>query len=221
VGEVFAIEDGNTEFSVENSSLRAEWYAVQTLYRYEQRIARDLTVKGFETYLPLLRETRQWTDRKKVIQVPAFGGYVFVRQEASLRNRVRVLETSGVVRILGDNHAPVAIPEIEVQSLRRMLESDTSCRRCEYLTLGTMVEVKRGALTGIRGRLVRIHNRLRLVLSVATVSQAISVEVDFEDVEAVAGSEGKSPGEIHRDVSGVVPVRQRCRRCSDASSLGI
>jgi transcription antitermination factor NusG len=221
VGEALANEDRKPGLSVENSFRRVEWYAVQTLYRYEQRIARDLTAKGFETYLPLLRETRQWTDRKKIIHVPAFGGYIFVHQEASLHNRVRVLETSGVVRILGDNHSPVAIPEIEIQSLRRMLESDASCRKCEYLTVGTMVEVKRGALTGIRGRLVRIHNSLRLVLSVATVSQAISVEVGLEDVELVAGSEGKNHGEIDRDVSGVVPIRQLCQCCSDPSSVGV
>jgi transcription antitermination factor NusG len=164
------------------------WYAVQTLYRHEQRIALNLAAKGFATYLPLIRETRQWTDRKKVIDFPAFGGYVFVRHDASLASRVRVLETAGVLRLLGDNHAPVPIPDIEIESLRRMLESNMACMRCGYLAIGSLVQVKSGVLAGIRGRLTRVNSSLRLVLSVSTVSRAISVEVGLDDVEPVAGA---------------------------------
>jgi transcription termination/antitermination protein NusG len=167
----------------------------------------------------LLRETRQWTDRKKVIEIPAFGGYVFVRHDGSLRNRVRVLETSGIVRMLGDNHAPVPIPDIEIDSLRRMLESN-ACKKCEYLTVGTMVQVKRGALTGIRGRLVRINNSLRLVLSVSTVSQSVSVEVNLEDVEAAVDNSSKIPSELHAEISGAVPG-QFSQRNSDPAPLEI
>jgi transcription termination/antitermination protein NusG len=222
MGEALSKNNSWTELSVEGNPLKTEWYAVQTLYRYEHRIARDLTVKGFETYLPILRETRQWTDRKKVLEVPAFGGYVFIRQEASPRNRVRVLETTGVVRMLGDNHGPVPIPEIEIESVRRMIESGASSRKCELVTVGTMVEVKRGALTGIRGRLARIHNSLRLVLSVATVSQAVSVEVDLEDVEPIADSDGKMPSETHRDVSRIALTEQQlCEFCPGTSAHGI
>lgn len=163
------------------------WYAVQTMYRHEQRIARDLTTKGFTTYLPLMRETRQWSDRKKVLEVPAFSGYVFVRHDASAVSRVRVLETTGVVRMLGDNHAPVPVSDVEIESLQRIFENNIACTRCQYLTLGTMVEVKRGVLAGVRGRLIRINSCLRLVLSVSTVSQSISVEVNLEDVEPLNG----------------------------------
>ena len=172
-----------SEYALAANSSCAAWYAVQTLYRHEQRIARDLTAKGFLTYLPLLRETRQWTDRKKTIEVPAFSGYLFARHDASSRNRVRILETSGVVRMLGDNHSPVPIADFEIESLQRMLESNVACQRCTNLTAGAMVQVKSGPLAGIRGRLIRIQNGLRLVLSVSSVQQAISVEVDLNDVE--------------------------------------
>lgn len=60
------------------------WYVVQTYSRCEQRVAKDLTAKGFETYLPLLRELRQWSDRKKMVETPAFSGYVFTRCEPSI-----------------------------------------------------------------------------------------------------------------------------------------
>jgi transcription antitermination factor NusG len=208
VGEAFSKIDCEATVSGRADHGGLGWYAIQTLYRYEHRIAREIRVKGFETYLPLLRETRQWTDRKKVIEVPAFSGYVFVRHDCSLRSRVRVLETSGVVRILGDNHAPVPVPDVEIDALRRMLDSNANCSRCEYLTIGTMVQIKRGALAGICGRLVRINNSLRLVLSVSTVSQSISVEVALEDVEPVTEKECHSTIPIHNEIPPAGPSEQ-------------
>jgi len=157
------------------------WYAVQTSYRCEQRVAQGLTAKGLEIYLPLLREVHQWKDRKKIIDVPAFGGYLFIHYEPSLRNRVKVLETSGV----GGNHAPSQVSDVEIEAVRRTLSSGVACDRCDALIPGTMVRVMRGPLAGVQGRLVRIKNSLRLVVAISVFSQAISAELGLNDVEAV------------------------------------
>jgi len=161
------------------------WYAVQTSYRCEQRVAQALTTKGFQIYLPLLKEIHQWKDRRKIIDVPAFSGYLFVHYEPSLRNRVRVLETSGIVRLLGGNHAPSQVSDIEIDAVRRTLSSGVDCNRCDALTPGTIVRVMRGPLAGVQGRLVRIKNSLRLVVAISVFSQAISAELGMNDVEAV------------------------------------
>ena len=162
------------------------WYAVQTGYRYEQRVAQGLTVKGIETYLPLLREVHQWKDRRKVIDMPAFSGYLFVHYQPNLGNRVKVLETSGVVRLLGGNHFPNQVPDAEIEALQRTLSSGVACDRCDALTPGTMVNVKRGPLAGVQGRLVRYKNSVRLVVAISVFSQAISAEVDYDAVEPIA-----------------------------------
>lgn len=161
------------------------WYAVQTGYRCEQRVLGDLLTKGFETYLPMLREVHQWKDRRKQMDVPAFGGYLFVRFEASVHNRVRVLETGGVVKLLGSNHAPIEIAESEIDDLRRTLSSGISCSRCETLVPGALVRVRSGPLAGVQGRLVRIKNNLRLVIAIAAISRAVSAELGLEDVETI------------------------------------
>ncbi|MGD0939049.1 MAG: UpxY family transcription antiterminator [Terracidiphilus sp.] len=161
------------------------WYGVQTAYRCEQRVASGLTAKGFNTYLPLLREVHQWKDRRKTIEVPAFTGYLFVHYEPSLRNRVKVLETSGIVRLLGGNHAPSPISEVEIEAVRRTLGSSVPCGRCDALTPGTLVEVTRGPLAGVQGRLARIKNNLRLIVTISVFSQAISAELSLSDVQAV------------------------------------
>lgn len=168
-----------------NSPRGLMWYALQTGYRYENRVAVDLNTKGFETYLPLIREVHQWKDRRKVMDVPAFGGYLFVRYEPSLNNRVKVLETTGVVRLLGGNNAPIQVPDVEIEALKRALNSGRTCSRCEWMTPGTLVKVQRGPLAGIQGSLVRVKNGLRLVIVVSAVSQAISAELDLQDVEPV------------------------------------
>lgn len=164
---------------------RLAWYAVQTAYRCEQRVAQGLTVKGLEVYLPLLREVHQWKDRKKDVDVPAFSGYLFVRCESTPANRVKVLETSGVVRLLGGNHGPNRVSEDEIEAVRRTVDSGVACERCDELAPGTLVQVKRGPLAGVQGRLVRIKNRVRLVIAISVFAQGISAEVDQDDVEAV------------------------------------
>jgi transcription antitermination factor NusG len=166
------------------------WYAVQTAYRCEQRIAMGLTTKGFRTYLPLLREVHQWKDRRKLIEVPAFSGYLFLHYEPSLRNRVKVLETNGVVRLLGGNHAPSQISDDEIEAVRRTLGSNVPCDRCDALTPGTLVRVTRGPLAGVKGRLARIKNGLRLIVTISVFSQAISAELSLSDVEAIDDRSG-------------------------------
>lgn len=168
------------------------WYAVQTGYRCEQRVASGLTTKGFRTYLPLLREVHQWKDRRKVIEVPAFSGYLFLHYEPSLRNRVKVLETNGIVRLLGGNHAPSPISDVEIEAVHRTLGSSVPCDRCDALTPGTLVQVTRGPLAGIHGRLARIKNNLRLIVTISVFSQAISAELSLSDVEALHDRAGSN-----------------------------
>ena len=185
MGEACSELDNRTEDVLLSQNIAQAWYAVQTAYRCEQRIASDLTAKGFMTYLPLLHEVHLWKDRRKLIDVPAFGGYLFVHYEPSLSNRVRVLETSGIVRMLGGNHAPCPVPDQEIEDVRRTLGSGLPCDRCDALTPGALVKVKQGPLAGVQGRLARIKNSLRLVITMSVFSKAISAELGVEDVEPI------------------------------------
>jgi len=171
------------------TTTRPQWFAVQTRYRSEQRVAGDLTAKGVESYLPLLREVHCWKDRKKSLDVPAFCGYLFVRFEETQHNRVRVLETNGVVKLLGNHNGLEPVPDNEIESLRLSLGSGAACARHPYLATGTLLRIEHGPLAGLEGRLVRTANALRLVVCVASVGQAIAVEVGREDVVPIGESE--------------------------------
>jgi transcription antitermination factor NusG len=186
MGEAYPNSGSTNGSQPHPEDFKPAWYAVQTAYRCEQRVALGLTNKGLEIYLPLLREVHQWKDRKKIVDVPAFSGYLFVHYEPTLTNRVKVLETSGVVRLLGGNHVPNQVSEDEIEAVRRTVNSGVDCDRCDALIPGTMVRVIRGPLAGVQGRLVRVKNRVRLVIAISVFAQAISAEVDQNDVQAVS-----------------------------------
>lgn len=165
------------------------WFAIQTRYRYEQRVAGDLSAKGIENYLPLLHELHQWKDRSRFVDVPAFTGYLFVRIAPAVENRVRVLETAGVVRMLGTNGHPEIVSEPEIASLQLSLMSGHTCSRHPYLAVGSQLRILRGPLAGLEGRLQRNANAFRIVVSVASIGQAISVELSSSDVQLFGAEE--------------------------------
>jgi transcription antitermination factor NusG len=201
---------------------QTSWFAIQTRYRYEHRIASDLSAKGLENYLPVLNEVHEWKDRKKSLEVPALGGYLFARFEPTQRNRVRVLETTGVVRLLGNQIQPEAVPDGEIESLRLSLSSGARCSRHPFLAIGTPLRMQHGPLAGLEGRLVRSANAFRLVVCVASVGQAIAVEVAREDVILMEADEASYQNRRHQRESGmcdVIEIHSRAPRRDSESRL--
>ena len=109
-----------------------------------------------------------------------FPGYCFARFDAAER-RV-VLTCDGVVQIVGTDGTPTSIPDVEVDGIRQLVESELSYNPCPFINEGDEVRVVSGPLRGLTGRLVRKGSHARLVLSVNLIAQAVSVEVDAADV---------------------------------------
>ena len=158
------------------------WYAVWTRSRHEQVVREQLERKGLEAFLPTITRWSRWKDRKKQVDWPLFPGYCFVRFNGV--ERLPVLKCTGVVNIVSFDGDIVAIPEHEIESIRRLVESDLQFDPCPLIREGMMVEVTHGPLKGVVGRLMRKGSHARLVLSVDLIGQAVSVEVDASDVKA-------------------------------------
>jgi transcription antitermination factor NusG len=157
------------------------WYAVWTRSRHEQVVREQLERKGLETFLPTITRWSRWKDRKKQVDWPLFPGYCFVRFNGG--ERLPVLKCTGVVNIVSFDGDIVAIPEQEIESIRRLVESELQFDPCPLIREGMTVEVTHGPLKGVVGRLVRKGSHARLVLSVDLIGQAVSVEVDASDVK--------------------------------------
>jgi transcription antitermination factor NusG len=159
------------------------WWALYTRHQHEKTVSDILRTKGVEVFLPLYASVRRWRDRRKLLYMPLFPGYVFVREAQG--QRVHVLTTPGVHMILSQGDRAAIIPEDEIQAIRRISEVDCRVEPHPFLKCGERVRVKHGSLSGIEGILVRKKNVFRLVLSVQMLAQSVAVEVEASDVEPV------------------------------------
>ena len=178
------IQPGIDAISFDDSA----WWALYTRHQHEKTVADMLTAKGFAVFLPLYDSMRRWKDRKKIVSLPLFPCYVFVR--GGLNRRLQVVTTPGVHMILTHGEKFAVIPEDEIQAIRRTVEGSYRVEPHPYLKVGERVRVTRGSLEGVEGVLLRKKNVCRLVLSVAMVAQSVAVEIDSADVEPVTARDG-------------------------------
>jgi transcription antitermination factor NusG len=160
------------------------WWALYTRHQHEKSVADVLMSKGFDVFLPVYESVRRWKDRRKVLSLPLFPGYVFVRGRSA--RRLHVLTTPGVHMILCRGEETATIPEEEIEFIRRSVSGNFAVEPHPFLKCGERVRVTRGALGGVEGILIRKKNVFRLVLSVEMLAQSVSVEIDSADVEPVA-----------------------------------
>jgi transcription antitermination factor NusG len=158
----------------------ALWCAVYTRHQHEKSISEMLKSKGFETFLPLYESTRRWKDRRKILSLPLFPSYVFVR--GAHERRLPVLTTPGVHMIISRGERVATVPEEEIEAIRRVVEGRMGVEPHPFLRCGERVRVVRGSLEGVEGVLTRKKNLYRLILSVEMLAQSVSVEIDALDV---------------------------------------
>jgi len=156
------------------------WFAVWTRSRHEAAVRDQLGGKGIEAFLPTVARWSRWKDRRKRVDWPLFPGYCFARipPEGSRD----VLTCSGAVGLVSFEGRPAPIADAEIESLRTLTETELRYDPCPLIREGAPVEVVSGPLRGVVGRLVRKGTNARLVLSVALIGQAVSVQVDAADV---------------------------------------
>ena len=161
----------------------ANWYAIYTRHHHENTVAESLSNNGMEVFLPQYGATHQWKDRTKHLLMPLFPCYLFLH--GALERRGKVLSTPGVHFIVGVAGQPAAIPESEIEAIRKAVTSNLRVEPCPFLQCGDRVRVQAGPMTGIEGILVRKKASFRLILSTELLQKSIAVEVDAISVEPV------------------------------------
>lgn len=105
------------------------WFVIHTRLRWEKKVAKRLVEKGIETFCPLLKEQRQWSDRVKTIERPLLKSCLFVRITDDQRTLVRL--TDGVLNFVYKSGKPVVIKEKTVQLIRRFQQAHQQVRVVE------------------------------------------------------------------------------------------
>lgn len=159
------------------------WFALQVRARHEVGVANFLTGKGYETFVPLYKSRRLWSDRVKVVESALFPGYLFCRFDVN--NRLPILTTPGVVQVVGVNRTPVPVNDSEVDAVQSLVASGFPSQPWPFLQAGDRVRINSGPLRGLEGLLVELKGSHRLVVSVTLLQRSVAVEIDSALVRAL------------------------------------
>jgi transcription antitermination factor NusG len=157
------------------------WHVLYTRHQHEKAVAQMLSNKGFEILLPLYSSASRWKDRTKLITLPLFPCYVFLK--GGLERRVDIMKTPGVNAFVSSAGRPATVPEVEIEAIQRIVSCGSGVEPHPFLKCGDRVKVKDGPLRGLEGILVRKKDLYRLVLSVEMLGRSAAVEVDAFLVE--------------------------------------
>jgi len=138
--------------------LSKKWLAIYTRPRWEKKVNQLLTEKGFESYCPLNKVKRKWSDRIKVVEEPLFKSYVFVKVSEDDRTEVRM--TTGAINFVYWNGKPAVIKEKEINAIRRFLnEHEYVEARPMELKLNQRVRIIKGTLMDKEGKVLELRHK--------------------------------------------------------------
>jgi transcription termination/antitermination protein NusG len=180
--------DGQKTFFPSENDCGQAWYGIQVAPRHERQVAAALEEKRLTTFLPLVTELHCWSDRKRRVEVPLFAGYTFVRLSAATGERVAVLRTRGVVRLVGREYVGTPIPTKEVEDVWTLVNSRLMIDPYPFLAVNDRVRIRSGSLAGVEGTLVRKNDGTALVVSVNLLNRSLVVRIDGFDIERIGGA---------------------------------
>ena len=161
----------------------SNWYAIHTRSRHEKWIAQELQKKRVFTFLPLLQQIRQWSDRRSKVQVPLFSCYAFVRIAQTTEERLKVLRTPGVLSFVGSERQGTPIPDEQIENLRTAIREKIPCAVHPFISTGQRVRIRGGSLDGIEGILMRQGGEQSVVVSVELLRRSVAIRVEGYDIE--------------------------------------
>ena len=169
--------------------LEAKWYVLFVRSNQEKQVARHLSARAIEHFLPTYERLSQWRDRKVKLLRPLFPGYVFIR--LPLAERLKALLVPNVVNLVGTPNSPSVVSDEEIEWVKRGVVHGKA-EPHSLLKAGDAVMIKAGALAGLEGILIRTQNSTRVLIQLNSISRAFTVEVDCNWVELT------TPGFIRR-----------------------
>jgi transcription antitermination factor NusG len=158
------------------NALTYKWYPVCTNPRAEKKAQEALLNKGIEAYLPLRRQLKQWSDRKKWVEEPLIKSYLFVH--IAERQQADVLMTRGVARFIYFGNKIAAMPERQIDDLKLLMRSSLELEVTEEdLHPGEKITFKAGALKGMTGEIISYRSQKQLALRLESLGCSVIVHV--------------------------------------------
>jgi len=170
-------------------ALDYHWYAAYTRSRSEKTTANLLKEQGIEVYLPLQRKLRQWSDRKKWVEVPYINSYIFVY--TSEKEYYDILNTQGVVRYITFEGKAAPIPDWQIEAMKKIIASDTPITFSGHRFLkGEKIQIQQGALMGYEGEVVKdTDGKKKVIIRIGQLGVSMLVHLDISEVVKIPKAE--------------------------------
>jgi len=140
------------ESEIKAIATQPAWYVIYTAPRAEKKVYQRFLEEGIECYFPTYITLRQWSDRKKNVEVPLFNSYIFVRVEQT--EMMKVLKVAGVVRFVYYLKRPAVVRDIEIERIKTFLKKTEGYRIT--ITKGDQVQIASGLMQGVDGVVMRV-----------------------------------------------------------------
>jgi transcription antitermination factor NusG len=164
-----------------------KWFALYTKPRHEFKAEIEITSLSIENYLPTVTRLKQWSDRKKKVTEPLLRGYILIK--ATEKERINALQTRSVLNCVSFKGKPAAIPQFQIDNLKKMMESDDEFYISEQIKVGTKVRVTSGPFQGVEGIVYNTDNVKMLAITIDLLNRSVSVKLPPQSVTKIRESE--------------------------------
>jgi len=162
------------------------WYCVHTRSRHEDVVYQRLSGKNIHVFLPKMEVWSTRRDRRKKIQKALFSGYLFVHENLSPRTHLEILKTPGLVQILGNENGPQPVPDIQIESIQKIMSGKNAVSPFPYLKEGQRIRIVDGPLKDCEGYLLKKQaEKEKLIISVDLLKRSLSIEIEGASIEPV------------------------------------
>jgi len=153
------------------------WYALYTKSRAEKKALEELTKAGIEAYLPLKKVLRQWSDRKKWVEMPIISSYIFIKIAPA--DYQRVFDVRGIVAYVSYKGKACVIPESDILAMKRTIENQMEFSvETNTIKKGQLITVTSGPLEGIKGEVIDVQGTKKIILSICNIGYTLVVNLD-------------------------------------------
>ena len=177
------------------TSSSSTWHAYYTRARRERKLHRYLQERGYESYVPVAPRTRQWHDRKKLVEWPLFPSYVFARTGSeSVRE---ILATPGICEVVRFGSRAASITDAEIENIRRFAAAlaTTGCTPPPVaFENGQPVRVTAGPFRGVEGIVLEVRGSRRVLVGLRSLGAGFEIDVPVRSLSAIRRS--KSPSAV-------------------------
>ena len=156
------------------------WKVIYVSSRAEKKVGERLTQEGIENYVPLKKELKQWSDRRKMVESPLINGYVFVKPDALQRDKI--LQLQGVLQYVRYNSNDATIRDIEIEALRSIEKKGyfVTGEFAKPLNTGDRVSIEYGPFKGLFGSVKTQAKESIYTISIEGIGYDLTVRVPEE-----------------------------------------